>query len=138
MRFEQMSQVKKKRRNQARAAARMERFLQTKCVVCKDAGELPSRRLSCCSQFCHEGCLLECFRRATGSVKTRCPHCRQILIPYNGEEDTPPVPPGSFPFAFQFIQYNSAAEVDWEERFLNPPIPPPPPGWAAFRQQWRR
>lgn len=137
-----MSQVKK-RRNRARDRVRMERFLQTKCVVCKGPGELPSRRLTCCRQFCHEDCLIQSFKYASGPMKTRCPHCKQTLVPCNSNEETPPVAPGSFLFVFQMVRYNSSLltfdEFESDQLFLNPaPIPSPPPGWSAFRQQWRR
>ena len=96
-----MSQVPK-RRNRAQDRARMERFLEMKSVVCKGPGELPSRRLSCCRQFCHEDCLIQWFKYA------RCPHCTQTLVPCNSNEETPPVAPGRFLFVFQMVHYNSS------------------------------
>ena len=135
-----------------RARNRLERFLQTKCFVCLDSpSEYPSKRLPCCSRFAHEECILNCLQYALGAMREKCPHCRSNLTLYNGSED---IPPGPNPYCFTRQQYPpppAPPSHDWlndldyygippdalEERFLNPPIPPPPPGWAESRRQLR-
>ena len=94
----------------ARARARLERFLQTRCFICLNSpSEHPSKRLPCCAQFIHEECLWSCFQYAKGELRDTCPHCRFLLTPYNSSED---IPNGTHPFRFDHVRY--------------PPPPPPP------------
>lgn len=124
------------RRDGRRNAARLARYLESKCLICMDGHEpYPSTRLPCCRQYAHEGCVRSCFIHATGSLalKHRCPHCRAALVPVNAGEAAPEVSNGSHLFVFRYVRYD--LEEVLHERWLNPaPIPPPPPGWAQHRR----
>ena len=140
-------------RNWRRDERRLQAFLH-RCVICFGADQTspyPSSQLPCCRQFCHEHCLLcwiECSR-TPGPVKG-CPHCRAGLLPVNQRDRVPPAT-AAHTFIFRYIPYPSRhglvnseplldraplTESDSDDLFLNPPIPPPPPGWAAVRRAY--
>lgn len=138
-----------------RSHSRMERFLQRCCFICMNAPEYPSKRLPCCSQFIHEECLQRSLQYSSHTnVHDTCPHCQRFISSYNRSED---IPPGPYPFCFDFFHYPpppppppSPDEYldyfrepqdsdflylsDSDRLFLNPPVPSPPAGWAAFHR----
>ena len=90
-----MGKRKKKKSVQRyqRDMARLEKHLQSKCLVCLGSLEVPSSRLSCCRKRVHEECLLKWFVHSEGRLRTSCPHCKQSIFPFNLTEGPPPVHP---------------------------------------------
>ena len=140
-------------RNWRRNERRLQAYLH-RCVICfgeDRTSPYPSSLLPCCRQFCHEHCLLrwlECSH-TPGPVKS-CPHCRAGLLPVNPHDRVPSVP-DAHPFMFQYLPYPSRhdlvhsehfsdhptlSESESDRLFLSPPLPSPPPGWAAFRRAY--
>lgn len=140
-------------RNWRRNERRLQAYLH-RCVICfgeDRTSPYPSSLLPCCHQFCHEHCLLrwlECSH-TPGPVKS-CPHCRAGLLPVNPNDRVPSIP-DAHPFIFQYLPYPSRhglvhsehfsdhptlSESESDRLFLSPPLPSPPPGWAAFRRAY--
>lgn len=129
---------KKPHKNVKRDRERLETFLNTKCFVCITPGQIPSRRLSCCSKRVHEHCLLKCFRNDS-RVQPRCPHCRQDIYPVNvGESPPSHIPEGGYLFRFQYETFSPRSlEELAEESWDYTPFLVPPPGWSEYRRRWR-
>ena len=130
-RDEQAKKEKKSIQRYQRDMARLEKHLQSKCLVCLGSLEVPSSRLSCCRKPVHEKC----------RIRTSCPHCKQSIFPFNLTEGSPRcIPLGFFPFAFTRVQFAplqpryGGHRVALSQSKTNSRTTP---GWADFLQHGR-
>lgn len=118
-------------RNFRRDHRRLEDFFF--CIICQENTEVDTRRLLCCRHFVHEDCMLQWFRLVPGTSYS-CPYCRRFQVPVNGDDVPPYLPKGYYVFHFRNITFNQQQlNEEWRLRLEQPPVPPPPPGWAQFR-----
>lgn len=93
----------KSSKKRERDRKRLEEFLAKLCFICEDRTS-PERSvpLPCCGKRLHESCLATWFKTRQGDY--RCPHCRQLLSPYNIDEPFGPSGSGT-PMAFQYVTF---------------------------------